>query len=85
MKKDGYVHGAVDHSRGEYAWTDRKTGERFSTNGTESFWNLFKASIAGTHIHVSPQHLDRYLGEFSFRSNFRQMRNGMFDLLIAAL
>ena len=29
--------------------------------------------------------LDRYLGEFSFRSNFRQMRNAMFDLLVGAL
>jgi hypothetical protein len=28
---------------------------------------------------------DRSLGEFAFRSNHRQMRNAMFDLLIAAL
>ena len=27
----------------------------------------------------------RYLGEFSFRSNRRHMKNAMFDLLIAAL
>jgi hypothetical protein len=26
-----------------------------------------------------------YLGEFSFRSNHRQMQNAMFDLLISAL
>jgi transposase len=85
LKGDGYFHGAVDHSRKEWAWTDHQTGTRFSTNGTESFWKLFKDSINGTHIHVSSKHLDRYLGEFSFRSNFRQMRNAMFDLLIAAL
>ena len=85
LKGDGYFHGAVDHSRKEWAWTDHQTGTRFSTNSTESFWHLFQASVAGTHIHVSQKHLDRYLGEFSFRSNFRQMRNGMFDLLIAAL
>ena len=59
--------------------------QRFSTNSTESFWKLFKDSINGTHIHISSKHLDRYLGEFSFRSNFRQMKNAMFDLLIAAL
>ena len=41
--------------------------------------------MASTHIHISAQHMDRYLGEFSFRSNHRQMRNAMFDLLIAAL
>jgi len=85
LKGDGYFHGAVDHSRKEWAWTDHQTGTRFSTNGAESFWHLFKASVAGTHIHISQKHLDRYLGEFSFRSNFRQMRNAMFDLLIAAL
>jgi transposase-like protein len=85
LKRDGYVHGAVDHSRKEWAWTDHQTGTKFSTNGIESFWKLFKDSVNGTHIHISPKHLDRYLGEFSFRSNFRQMRNAMFDLLIAAL
>jgi transposase len=85
LKGDGYVHGAVDHSRKEWAWTDHQTGTRFSTNGTESFWKLFKDSVNGTHIHISSKHLDRYLGEFSFRSNFRQMRNAMFDLLVAAL
>jgi transposase len=85
LKNDGYVHGAVDHSRKEWAWRDHATGIRFSTNSTESFWHLFKASVAGTHIHISQKYLDRYLGEFSFRSNHRQMRNAMFDLLIASL
>jgi hypothetical protein len=42
-------------------------------------------SINSTHIHISQKHMDRYLGEFSFRSNHRQMRNAMFDFLIAAL
>ena len=39
LKDDGYKHGAVDHSRKEYAWTDRVTGTTYSTNGVESFWN----------------------------------------------
>ncbi len=85
LKGDGYVHGAVDHSRKEWAWTDHRTGTKFSTNSVESFWKIFKDSINGTHIHISAKHLDRYLGEFSFRSNHRQMGNAMFDLLIAAL
>jgi transposase len=29
--------------------------------------------------------MDRYLGEFTFRSNHRQMENAMFDLLIGAV
>jgi transposase len=72
-------------SRDSADWTDHQTGTRFSTNGTEPFWNLFKDSVNGAHIHISSKHLDRYLGEFSFRSNFRQMKNAMFDLMIAAL
>jgi transposase-like protein len=85
LKGDGYRHGAVDHSRKEWAWHDRGFGATHHTNSVESFWRLFKASVAGTHIHISQQHLDRYLGEFSFRSNFRDRRNAMFDLLIGAL
>jgi hypothetical protein len=29
--------------------------------------------------------MDRYLGEFVFRSNYRDRENAMFDLLVAAL
>jgi transposase len=29
--------------------------------------------------------MDRYLSEFAFRSNHRQMANAMFDLLISAV
>jgi len=29
--------------------------------------------------------MDRYLKEFTFRSNHRQMTNAMFDLLISAV
>jgi transposase len=51
----------------------------------ESFWKLFKASARSTHIHVSSKHMQKYLDEFTFRSNHRAMVNGMFDLLIAAI
>jgi transposase len=85
LKGDGYTHGAVDHSRKEWAWTDYQTGARHHVNGVESFWNLFKNSVASTHIHISEKYMDRYLGEFQFRSNHREMKNAMFDLLIAAL
>jgi hypothetical protein len=54
-------------------------------NSVESFWNLFKSSVRSTHIHVSPRYMDRYLKEFTFRANHREMKNAMFDLLIAAV
>jgi transposase len=69
----------VDHRAGEYV------RDEFSTNSVESFWRLFKHSIRSTHIHVSSKYMDRYLKEFTFRSNHREMSNAMFDLLISAV
>jgi transposase len=60
-------------------------GDPLDTRIGESFWGLFKRSIRSTHIHVSSKYMDRYLGEFTFRSNYRQMTNAMFDLLISAV
>ena len=82
---DGYEHGAVKHGAKEWAYYDYRTGATHHTNHVESFWKLFKASVRGTHIHISSKHMQRYLNEFSFRSNHRQMKNAMFDLLISRL
>lgn len=82
---DGYKHGAVKHGAKEWAYYDYRHGVTHSTNNVESFWRLFKKSIASTHIHVSAKHMERYLGEFTFRSNHRKMENAMFDLLIGAI
>ena len=54
-------------------------------NSVEAFWRLFKKSVASTHIHVSAKYMERYLGEFTFRSNHRQMENAMFGLLVEAV
>jgi transposase-like protein len=51
-------HFAVDHKAGIYG-TDK-------TNGTNLCENYF-AQLKGTHIHVDPKHLHRYLGEFDYR------------------
>jgi hypothetical protein len=82
---DGYKHGTVKHGEKEWSYYDYRHGATHHTNHVESFWRLFKRSIASTHIHISADHMSRYLGEFAFRSNHRGMVNGMFDLLIAAL
>jgi transposase-like protein len=83
LKKDGYNHGFVKHSKKQ--WAAEKDGVKFSTNSVEGFWRLFKASVRSTHIHVSGKHMERYLGEFTFRSNHRAMENAMLDLLIGVL
>lgn len=82
---DGYPHGTVKHGAKEYAYYDWQHDATHHTNNVESFWRLFKKSVASTHIHVSQKYMGRYLGEFTFRSNHRQMENAMFDLLIGAV
>jgi len=85
LAPDGYQHGAVRHGAKEWSYYDWKLDVFHHTNNVESFWKLFKNSIRSTHIHVSPKYMDRYLSEFAFRSNRRQMGNAMFDLLIGAV
>ena len=75
----GYDHGSVNHNQNEWV-----RGEHH-VNNLESFWNLFKSSVRSTHIHISKKHMDRYLREFTFRSNHRERGNLMFDLVILAL
>lgn len=82
--KYDYNHGRVSHAREEYSRVD-PDGVRHSTNTIESFWAIFKRSVASTHISVSPKYMNRYLNEFAFRSNHRKMQNAMFDLLIASV
>jgi transposase-like protein len=79
LKGEGYRHGMVKH--GKKQWSDGI----HHTNSVESFWNLFKNSVRSTHISVSSKYMDRYLKEFTFRANHREMQNAMFDLLIASV
>jgi hypothetical protein len=85
LKGEGYDHKAVDHSAKQWRKYNYRRDEWHHTNNVESFWNLFKNSIRSTHIHVSQKYMHRYLDEFTFRSNHRQMTNAMFDLLISAV
>jgi transposase len=82
---DGYEHGMVKHSAKEWVYPDRKTGLLHHTNNVESFWRLFKKSVASTHFHVWGKYMQRYLDEFTFRSNHREHGNRMFDLLLTRL
>ena len=82
---DGFQHGTVKHSAKQYAYYDQDLDVVHHVNHVESFWRLFKKSVASTHIHISPKYMDRNLDEFTFRSNHRQIENAMFDLLIGAV
>lgn len=75
----GYDHRTVDH--GAKKWADEDT----HVNTLEAFWSMLKRSIRGTHIHISPKHLPKYLGEFEYRYNLRKRPDQMFARLLAAL
>lgn len=85
LKKDGYDHKAVNHSKNQWAAYNYRRDEWHSTNSVEAFWSLFKRSVLGTHIHISKKWMQNYLNEFTFRSNRRAMAGAMFDLLIASV
>jgi hypothetical protein len=82
---DDYRHGTVNHSKKEWVKVDAATGVRHHVAHVESFWRLFKVSVKSTHVHVSAKYMQRYLDEFTFRSNHRRMKNAMFDLMLGAV
>ncbi|HEX8379190.1 MAG TPA: transposase [Allosphingosinicella sp.] len=73
-------HVTVDHARGEYARPDGA-----GVNAIEGFWACLKRGINGTHIHISGKHLPKYLGEFEYRWNMRQVPHLMLDRLMYSL
>lgn len=62
-------HGTVNHSIEEYV----RTGGFHHTNTVENYFSLLKRGIVGVYHHVSPLHLKRYVGEFDFRYNTRNV------------
>ena len=84
LVRDGYIHGTVNHSEKEYA-RDDEIGVVHHVNSVESFWRLFKASVRGTHVQISREHAQKYVNEFVTRQNYRDLGNGMFDVLLSAL
>lgn len=66
-------HGAEEFVRGEA-----------HTNNIESFWALLKRGLTGIYHHVSDEHLNRYVNEFTFRFNNRILTDGSrFDVTLA--
>lgn len=61
-----YAVKQVNHSKGEYVAGD------VHTNGIENYWSLLKRSIKGSQIHVSSEHLQRYVVERTFAYNNRE-------------
>jgi transposase-like protein len=65
------AHIRVNHSAGEYAKTDARTGLRAHVNTAESVHAMFKRAIVGVFHWISGKHMGRYLREIEFRWNNR--------------
>lgn len=65
--KSHYTHVICNHAQGLYA----KDG--YSSNNVENFWSHLKRGLTGIYIQVSKKHLQKYLFEFQFRHNNRNL------------
>lgn len=70
-----FTHETINHGAGEY-WRGNVT-----TNGIESVFAVMKRGIHGVYHHVSPKHLHRYVGEFTFRLNDGDVKRHTLDRL----
>jgi transposase-like protein len=70
-------HHTVKHSAGEYVRGD------VYTNSIESYFGILKKGINGIYHSVSKKHLHRYLAEFEFRFNNRELSDG--NRVVAAI
>jgi transposase-like protein len=81
-KKVGREFAAHERVFHKHGWYVTKGG--FTTNNVENFFGIFKRGVYGTFHHISEQHLQRYLTEFSFRYSNRSGL-GVSDVERAAL
>jgi transposase-like protein len=65
-----YDHQTINHGKGQYVLGDTHT------NSIEGVWSLFKRQVYGIHHWVSPKHLQKYLGEMTWRYNRRDIGEG---------
>lgn len=73
----GYEHKRCNHGTKAYA----VNGSHVNT--LEGFWSRLKASINGTHVHISGKHLDKYAAEFEYRFNSRHCPEQMLPELLS--
>ena len=65
-------HGTVNHSANEYV----RLGGFMHVNTAECRFSLMKRAVFGAHHSISEAHLHRYLVEWDFKFNTRNMTDG---------
>lgn len=62
-------HESVHHTKGEYVRGN------VHINTAENYFSVFKRGMRGVYQHCSEKHLQRYLNEFDFRYNRREIED----------
>jgi len=66
--KEFAAHKTIIHARNQYVGPDGET-----TNHVENYFSVFKRGMRGVYQHCKEKHLQRYLNEFDFRYNARDI------------
>ncbi len=75
-----YDHSVVKHNAHQYV------NGRVHTNTIEGFWSLLKRGIFGIYHFTSKKHLQKYVDEFAFRYNSREITSKQrFDLMLGQM
>lgn len=73
-----YVHKSVKHKENEFV------NGNIYTNTIECFWGLMKRGLYGIYHYTSKKHLQRYVDEFVFKFNTRNINESeRFDILLS--
>ena len=68
-----YRHETVNHGAGEYVRQGHS--HKVYTNTLEGYYSIFKRGMRGVYQHCGEQHLQRYVTEFDFRYNNRNIND----------
>jgi transposase len=71
-----YEHFQIRHKESVYV------NGHIHTNSVEGFWSLVKRGIGGVYHSVSPEYLQTYLDEYTFRYNRRHEGNQQFNAIL---
>lgn len=76
MARFGFIHFRIQHHDKIYVRGN------IHTNNIEGFWSLVKRGIDGVYHSVSPEYLQSYVNEYSFRYNHRKDETPMFKVVL---
>lgn len=68
-----YNHEIVNHDAYQYVKMSKKKSFVVHTNTIEGFWAILKKGINGIYHWVSKKHIQKYMNEFSFRYNVKDL------------